>query len=233
MRLVAMWLVRVAVGCVALAIGPGATKAAELRPGMALAPGQLTPDAARYEALLQAEDTDAVRRQFDDRRLYVGGSFGWVSASPAVSLLFELNVHDRLAVGTEVGLTISGPAGGAYVRGRPLVWGGRGRGPLHALTLQTKYDYRAHGGDLSFCSISDCSEPRFVAMPVHFLMIDGGFEHAFARGFTLRYAAGVGLQLGQPAWRCRIGRLPAACGDKRPPSDTLFVTYVVLSHALL
>ena len=136
------------------AMSAASASADDLRPGMALPPEQLTPEAARYEALPQGEqttpqseeaaprtadevllgdDTEEKRRQFDDRLLHLGVTLGIGVATPTAGLFVELDVWDRLAIGGEVALSLWGPAAALHVRGRPLVWGGRRRGALYAL----------------------------------------------------------------------------------------------------
>lgn len=222
--------------------------AEDLRPGMALPPDQLTADAARYErllqgdespasdTLLQGEDTGENRRQFDDRLVHFGLSLRMARATPAAGLFSELDVWDRLVIGTEAALSLWGPAAAVYLRGRPLVWGGRGRGLLNALTVQTEYRYMAYGdesfGLTALLCHADCDRPSFIDMPAHFVVLEAGFEHAFAGGFSLRYAWGAAFELTQPAWRCRVGRQLAPCADEQPPPDELFVTTFGASYAL-
>lgn len=221
---------------------PAAASEADLRPGMALPPDQAAPDAARYEALLHGRDPEMLpeddsvvpRRQFDDRLLHIGAGLNLAATFPAASVFVEFGLWDRLALGVEGSASIWGRGTGLHVRGRPIIWGGRrGRRVLHALTLQAQYRYMAYGEPfgIPLCH-TDCDGPRFIDMPVHFSVLEAGFEHAFAEGLTLRYAWGAALQLNQPEWRCHTARTPVPCADKAPPPASLFVASFNVSYGI-
>jgi hypothetical protein len=212
---------------------------------MALPPDQPAPGAAHYEALLQERDPELLpdddsvvpRRQFDDRLLHIGVGLNLAATLLAAGMFVEFGVWDRLALGAEASASIWGRGTGLHIRGRPIVWGGRrGRRVLHALTLQGQYRYMAYGEPIGAFLVSmchaDCDRPRFIEMPVHFTVLEAGFEHAFAEGLTLRYAWGAALQLNQPEWRCHTRRSPVPCGDKAPPPTSLFVASFNVSYAI-
>ena len=118
----------------------------------------LTAEAAHYEALLQSDgaagapsapaavlpDSDSVaqkRRRFDELGLRLGVGSSLVNASFLTALYTEVDAADRMAIGGEVGLSSWGLLAGGYVRLRPVIWGGRARRALHAITLDAGYRY--------------------------------------------------------------------------------------------
>jgi hypothetical protein len=217
--------------------------AQELRPGMALTPDQLPPEASHYEALLQGEplsqdgDTVEKRRRFDDQALRIGIGMGVAVGSFGLALYTEVDAGDRLALGSEVGLSLWGLMAGGYLRVRPAVWGGRQRRALHALTLQGGYRYMQYGEDpfsgiLASACHGDCDRVHFLNAPAHFITLEAGFEHAFASGWGIRYSMGAALMAGEPDWRCEKVRQPISCADGSAPDRQLLVTRFVLSHAI-
>lgn len=218
----------------------------DLKPGMALPPDQPPAEAVHYEALLQGRDPELLpdddsvvrRRQFDDRLLHIGAGLNVAATFLVASVFVELSVWDRLALGAEASSSFWGPGAGLHVRGRPIVWGGRrGRRVIHAVTLQGQYRYTSYGEPffndiLSSMCHADCDRPQFIDMPVHFGVLEVGFEHAFAAGLTLRYASGAAFQLNRPDWRCHTARTPVPCGDEAPPPTSLFVASVNASYAI-
>src|SRR5690349_3698203 len=161
------------VGVAVLCGSPNARATDEIRPGQALPPELTSPEATKYEALLQGRelgsDDDSVdeRRQFTAHRLHFGAGVGQLEFMPRTNLVLELDVSDRLALGLEGGMNVWGGEAGAYLRVRPLVWGGRNRRALHAFTIQGGYRYMGYGEDylLELGSVgchSDCDHPDFL-----------------------------------------------------------------------
>jgi len=232
--------------------GVGTTRAAtEIQPGMALSPEDLPREAQRYEQLLRGDDDDDPphgdddtvdeRRHFDDRLLHLG--FGTGVGTPVGLMGADLaaNVGDGLSVGVGAGFTSWGPAGGASLRLRPFVWGGRGQNALHAFTLETSYTYMRHGRDplrdLEFdfydCELGACPEPEpdFIPTGAHFMSLSAGFEHAFYSGWSMHYDLGFAQALRPTEWQCAFDTKPAPCTHSSP-SDTLLVVSFGMSHAL-
>jgi hypothetical protein len=231
------WLVGLALGCCA------ARAAGEIRPGDALSPELSSPEAAKYEALLQGrelelgDDSVEERRQFTARRLRCGAGIGFIEFMPQAQLVLEVDVWDRLALGLEGGINVWGGEAGGYLRLRPFVWGGRGRRPLHAFTLQAGYRYMGYGEDylLGLGSVAchgDCDLPQFQPSTAHFLVAEAGFEHALWSGWTVRYAMGATFMVSRPAWRCEAQHEPVDCADHQPPASATFVHGVTLTRAL-
>jgi len=219
---------------------------------MALSPEDLPPEARDHGRLLSddpnadpmrwPDDTVDERRHFDDRTLHLGMGTGVGTPVGILGAFIEANVLDGLAVGAGGGVTFWGPAGGAYVRLRPVVWGGHGKGALHAFTLQTSYTYMLHGEeplrniDISFmdCEGNDsrCQpDPDFVPHGAHFMSLSAGFEHALDSGWSFRYDFGFAKALSSSEWECRFGTAPTPC-TRYTPDDTVLVATFAFSHAL-
>lgn len=209
----------------------GISAAEEPRPGVAL-----SPEATHFEGQLrQPDDTVERRRQFDEQLVHLGLLYGLANAMPRLAAYAEVNVLDRLAIGSELGATFWGFAGGAYLLARPLVWSGLGRSPLHAFTLQATYRYMQFGDELElfgFCH-TDCDRSRYVTTPAHFATFEAGFQHSFFGGWSLRYSFGATTLLHQPDWHCTAAGAPAECGDETPPSSTSFSASLIASHAIV
>jgi hypothetical protein len=235
------WLLGAAT--MAVAIKGAAAPEQDVRPGTALPPEQPTSEAARYEAMLQGEpvlqDEDSVenRRRFDDA-LRLGLGLATVHATPLTALYTEVDAHDRLALGGELGLTLWGLLAGGYVRLRPVIWGGRSRGVLSGFTLDAGYRYMQYGDSpfddiLASACHDDCERVRYLSRPTHFLALGAGFEHAFASGWSIRYSIGAAFAVKEPDWRCELGREPVACGGEAThPTLQTFLTSFVLSRAI-
>jgi hypothetical protein len=213
----------------------------DVRPGTALPPEQPTPEAARYEALLQnepvlqGEDSVEKRRRFDDLRLGLG--LGAANVSYWAAFSTEIDALDRVALGGEVGLSLWGLMAGGYARVRPVVWGGRGRRTLHALTLQLGYRYMQYGEDpyagiLSSACHGDCERVRFLSEPAHFVTLEAGVEHAFPSGWAIRYGLGAAVMANEPDWRCERAEAPSPCDADSAPARQLLLTKFVLTRAI-
>ncbi len=211
--------------------------AADPRPGDGLSAELLSPEADRYEALLRHQHSVEKRRQFDEQLVHLGLAYNLTNAMPMLGAYVEVNALNRLAIGSELGVTLWGFAGSAFLLGRPIVWSGRGRGALHAFTLQATYRYMQYGDGFdaflgSLCH-ADCEYVQHVTMPAHFATFEAGFQHSFWSGWSLRYGVGVGVLLGQPNWRCTLNRVPTSCGDEKPPPSTSFSASIMASHAIV
>ena len=230
-----------------LAATGGVTRTAwsnpEIRPGMALPPEDLSPEARHYERLLRGDaandrpqrDDDSVdeRRHFDDQVFHAGMGTGFGTPIGMVGAFLEANPWDALALGVGGGVTLWGPAGGAYARLRPVAWGGQGQRVLHAFTLQISYTYARDGElDIMPC-VHACREVGFLNRTAQLGALGAGFEHQLASGWTFRYDFGVARVLLATPWKCERYDTGAAvpCGDSSP-TDTLFVGTFGLSHAL-
>jgi hypothetical protein len=234
-------------GVALLAAVSGLTETAsatpEIRPGMALSPEDLPPEAQHYERLLHGDatadrlrwDDDSVdeRRHFDDHALHVGFATGLGTPVGMAGAFAEANPWDALALGMGGGVTFWGLAGGAYVRLRPLAWGGHGRGALHAFTLQTSYTYMQYGEFLFTPCIDTCDGGQVLGGTAQFGALSAGFEHQLASGWTFRYDFGVAHALFATPGKCARYDTGAAvpCGGDSNP-DTLFVGTFAFSHAL-
>lgn len=227
-----------------------ATAAPDIRPGMALSPQDLPPE-AQYERLIsddpnadpmgRACDTVDERRHFDDRTLHLGIGTGVGTPVGLLGAFLEADVLDGMAVGAGAGVTAWGPAGGGFLRLRPFVWGGQGERVLHAFTLQSSYTYMLHGKeplrDVDFgffhCDgASSCEpEPDFVPHAGHFLSLSAGFEHALVSGWSFRYDFGFASALNDSNWECAFGSTRAPC-TRYAPDDTVLVGTFAFSHAL-
>jgi hypothetical protein len=241
----------VALAAAVIAVAATTSAAAEIRPGMALSPDDLPPEAQHYERLLRADateeplgwDDDSVdeRRHFDDRLLQVGFGTGVGTPIGLMGAYLEANPWDGLSLGVGAGFTSWGPAGGVSLRLRPFVWGGQGQRALHAFTLQTSYTYMRHGRDplrdfeFGFydCEVGACPEPEpdFVPTGAHFMSLSAGFEHALASGWTFRYELGFARALRPTSWGCVLDGRSTPCTNSSP-SDTLLVVGFAVSHAL-
>lgn len=229
----------------------GTALAEDIRPGMAISPEDLPPEAQHYERLLRGDssadsrswDDDSVdeRRHFHDHLLHAGLATGVGTPVGVLGAYFEVDPWDALAVGVGGGVSFWGPSGGGFLRLRPYVWGGQGNGALHAFTLQTSYTYMLHGEDplrdVEFgfydCEVGACpeAEPEFVPTGAHFLSLSAGFEHAFYSEWSIRYEYGFARALSATKWQCTMGGRPAPCTGSSP-SDTMVVIGFTLSHAL-
>lgn len=232
----------------------------DIQPGMALSPQDLPPEARdaqppggahatdrlisddpNADPMGWANDTVDERRHFDDRTLHLGIGTGLGTPVGLIGVLVEANVLDGLAVGAGAGVASWGPAGGAFMRLRPFVWGGQGERVLHAFTLQSSYTYMLHGKepltdvDIGFFQCegsSSCEpEPDFVPHPGHFLSLSAGFEHALVSGWSFRYDFGFASALNESEWECAFGDTPTPC-TRYAPDDTVLVGTFAFSHAL-
>ena len=231
---------RFTVGALAAAFAwstQASAKEPEIRPGTALPPEFVSPEAAAYEAKLNpSADPDAtsnepigsksvaIRRHFDDRRLFLGAGVGEGSAMGVLGIYLELAVIDRLTLGAGVGFTFLGLAQGAYLRGRPIVWGGaHEKGALHALTLQLGYTRMVYGRSVwsdfgSFVCLhgedeqpgDPCYRSKVDTQPAHFGVLQAGVEHSFLRGLSLHYELGIMHSLTELSWTCTHSRSPVA-----------------------
>ena len=221
-----------------------ALAAPDIRPGTALSPEDLPPEAQGYERLLRADsaadpppqnsDTVVERRHFDDQVFHAGIGTGLGTPVGMLGAFLEANPWDAVALGLGGGVTFWGPAGGAYLRLRPLVWGGQGQRVLHAFTLQTSYTYMRDGElELMSCIEACPSRVRFLDRTAQFGALSTGFEHRLASGWTFRYDFGVAHSWLATPWKCvRYDTVAASPCSSTPPSDTLFVGTFGLSHAL-
>jgi len=196
----------------------------EIRPGSALDPQTLPPEARRYERLLQqdedsamphADDTVDDRRHFDDRRLALGAGTGLGSPTGLLGVFLEVNALDWLALGGGGGLGAWGPAVGGYVTLRPIVWGGQEKGALHAFTWRGTYTYMAYGNDpLDFClGIDSSCEDRLLYRDqnAQFWGFAVGFEHATWTGWSFRWDIGYAHTPSALTWHCTAHGSPSAC----------------------
>jgi hypothetical protein len=243
-----------ALGVVLVWSAPALAQGPELRPGMALPPEFVSPEAAAYEAQLDPNaEPDAIdrtrvvkRRHFDDRHLFLGVGVGEGSAVGILGVYLELAVIDRLTLGAGVGLTFWGRAEGGYLRGRPVVWGGaHEKGVLHALTLQFGYTHMEYGravfSDFGFVCLHGADEKpgdpcyrSFVdSQPAHFGLIQAGFEHSFSGGLSLHYELGVMHSLTELSWTCAHLGSPVACEPHQIPPNTTWVLSAGLSYGVL
>jgi hypothetical protein len=217
--------------------------ATEIHPGMALRPEDLPPEAQHYEHLLR-DDTKAVplgreddsvdeRRHFHDHVFHAGIGTGFGTPLGMTGAFLEANPWDALALGVGGGVTLWGPAGGAYVRLRPFAWGGQGQRVLHAFTLQSSYTFMRDGELPSIPCVHACREVGFLDRTAHFGALSAGFEHQLVSGWTFRYDFGVAQALFATPWKCARYDTDAAvpCSGSSP-TDTLFVGTFGLSHAL-
>ena len=216
----------------------------DIHPGMALPPEDLPPEAQHYERLLRGDGTtnppssndDSVdeRRHFNDRAFHAGMGTGFGTPLAMVGAFLEANPWDALALGMAGGVTLWGPAGGTYVRLRPLAWGGQGKRVLHAFTLGSSYTLMRDGElRLMTCIHTPCDEVGFLNRTALFGSLSAGFEHQLASGWTFRYDFGVAQALFATPWRCARydTGAEAPCGGSSP-TDTLFVGTFGMSHAL-
>ena len=234
----------VALAATVTGFGAPALAAADILPGTALSPGELPPEAQGYERLLHAHsaadpptgngDTVAGRRHFDDQIFHAGIATGFGTPVGMLGAFVEANPWDAVGLGLGGGVTLWGPAGGAYLRLRPLVWGGQGQRVLHAFTLQTSYTYMRDGElELMSCIEACPSRVRFLNRTAQFGALSAGFEHQLASGWTFRYDFGVAHSWLATPWKCvRYDTVAASPCSSNPPSDTLFVGTFGLSHAL-
>ncbi len=216
----------------------GISAAEELRPGVALSRQLLSPEAAHYEDLLQQRgDSVDKRRHFDAHRLYLGVGLGGTILSSLVTVSLEANPWDRLALGVEGGVSAWGTSISPYARLRPIVWSGQQHRALNAVTVMVGYRYMAYGdvplaGVVSAaCHGSDCDRPYYLNHMAHFLGWELGTEHAFWKGWSLRWGIGAQHLLVEPDWQCAVAHQPAKCTEEKPIS-TIPVGSFVLSHTL-
>jgi hypothetical protein len=225
---------------VVLTIGrPAALLAAEIRPGDALPTEELPPEAQRYEAALQGQALDAEgntvveRRRFDARAVQLGLGTGLGMPTALLGGYAELTPWDRLSFGVEAGLTFWGPAGGGYVRLRPIVWGGEGRRLLNAFVFQASYTVMRDGEiDLMPC-VDSCRTVHYLDRTAQVAAISAGFEHQLASGWSIRYDFGVGHALFATAWKCASyddGKSAPCRGE--PPGDDLPLFSFAVGHTL-
>jgi hypothetical protein len=207
----------------------------EIQLGDALAPEQLPAEAQQWEAALDANGNSvAERRRFDDRSAGLGLGTGLGMPAALVGMYAELTPWERITVGVEVGLSFWGPAGGGYVRFRPLVWGGEGTKLLHAFVLQASYTLMRDGPLNLLPCIDSCSERvHYRARTAQVGALSAGFEHQFASGWSIRYDFGFGHVLSATAWKCtrlQDGEQAPCAGS--PPSDNLPVLSFAVGHTL-
>lgn len=211
----------------------------EIRPGDALAPGDLPPEAQQFEAALQGQSVDAAgnsvveRRRFDARWVGVGFGIGLGMPSALVGGYVELTPWERFTVGVEAGLNFWGPAGGAYVRLRPIIWGGEGRNLLNAFVLQASYTIMRDGElDMMPC-IHACRELEYLNRTAQYGGLSAGFEHQLASGWSIHYDFGVGRALFATPWKCKRfdDGMPAPCQGDAPDDDVPIVSFAV-GHTL-
>jgi hypothetical protein len=213
---------------------------AEIQPGDALPADQLPPEAQQFEAALHGQPVDAdgnsvvERRRFDARAVQLGLGTGLGMPTALLGGYVELTPWDRLSVGAEGGLTFWGLAGGAYVRLRPIVWGGEGRRLLNAFVLQASYTVMRDGEFISLpCISSPCAEVGYLDRTAQVGALSAGFEHQFSSGWSIRYDFGVGRALFATAWKCARyddGRSAPCQGN--PPGDDLPLFSFAVGHAL-
>jgi len=231
----------IALGGLVTSSGAGAEP--EIRPGTALDPETLPPEAQRYERLLQqdgdralpySDDSVDERRHFDDRRLALGLGTGLGSPTGLMGVFLEVNALDWVAVGAGAGLGAWGPALGGYLTLRPIVWGGQEEGALHAFTLRGTYTYMAYGDDpLDFCLGIDrgCEDrPQYEQQNAAFWGFAAGFEHATWTGWSFRWDIGYAHTPAPLSWRCTIAGSPASCGGG--PNDALPIFSFGIAHTL-
>jgi hypothetical protein len=212
----------------------------EIQPGDALAPDDLPPEAQRFERALQGEPVGAADNSVDERRRFnarlteVGLGTGLGMPAALLGAYAELHPWDRLAIGAEAGLTLWGPAGGAYVRLRPIVWGGEGRRLLNSFVLQASYTIMRDGElDLMPCISSPCREVGYLNRTAQFGALSAGFEHQLASGWSIRYDFGVGRALFATAWKCaRFDDGTRAACPGSPPADQLPILSFAVGHTL-
>lgn len=226
------------------ALGQSALADPDIRPGTALSVEDLPPEAQGYERLRRPAaaadpepldiDTVAERRHFDDQIFHAGIGTGFGTPVGMLGAFVEANPWEAVALGVGGGVSFWGPAGGAYVRLRPFVWGGQGQRVLHAFTLQTSYTFMRDGDlDLMPCIEACTSEVRFLDRTGQFGALSAGFEHRLASGWTFRYDFGAAHALSATPWKCvrYDSGAPVACSAGSPFPDTLFVGTFGVSHA--
>jgi hypothetical protein len=211
----------------------GALARPEIRPGDALAPEDLPAEAQQFEGALRGEPVDAAgnsvveRRRFDARWVRLGLGTGLGMPGALIGGYAELTPWERTTAGLEAGLTFWGPAGGAYVRLRPIIWGGEGRNLLNAFVLQASYTVMRDGElDMMPC-IHSCRELEYLDRTAQFGGLSAGFEHELASGWSIRYDFGVGRALFATPWKCRRidNGMAAPCEGDRPDDDIPIVSF--------
>jgi hypothetical protein len=220
-----------------------ARASSEIEPGMALPPEAPASEAQHYERLLTGDSTpmrlgardDTVdeRRHFDDQVFHAGIGTGFGTPLGMIGAFVEASPADFIALGVGSGIHLWGPAAGAFVRLRPIVWGGQGLGVLHAFTLQASATYMRDGElDLMPC-VHTCAEVGFSSRRALFTALSAGFEHRLVSGWTYRYDFGAAHAAWASPWRCTRydTGAPVPCGGGAP-SDTAFVATFAISHTL-
>lgn len=184
---------------------------------------------ARGRDLASWDDSVEERRHFNDRLLQFGGNLNFNSQNILLGVFGEVNVWDRLTVGGGGGTSGSGPEASAYVRARPIVWGGVGENALKAFTLRAEYLIMQQGEDFSFC-IEACGV-RFSNRTSQWGALSAGFEYQFWSGLALRYEFGFARVMTATGWECELDGKPVPCNRAAPPDD-MMVTSLAISHTL-
>lgn len=237
------WMLKVflvGAAVIVLALHARTAAAREIQPGDALDPEELSPEARAFESALEESPVDATghsvveRRRFDADWGGVGIGTGLGMPGALIGAYAELTPWERTTLGAELGLNFWGPAGGAYFRLRPIIWGGDGRKLLNAFVLQASYTLMRDGPiDLMPC-IDACSEaPLYQVRTAQAGALSAGFEHQFASGWSLRYDFGVGRVLSATTWSCKSFQDGSATPcTTSPPSDTLPLLSFSIGHTL-
>ena len=213
----------------------------QIQVGDALPTEELPAEAQQFEAALQGHplggtgDTVEERRRFDARLVQLGGGIGLGMPAALLGGYAELTPWERITLGLEAGVNFWGPAGGGYVRLRPIVWGGEGRRLLNAFVLQASYTVMRDGPVPLFmpCISSPCREVGYLNRTAQVGAISAGFEHEWASGFSIRYDFGVGRALSATAWKCaRFDDGSSAPCEHSPPSDNQLLLSFAVGHTL-
>ncbi|HET7541769.1 MAG TPA: hypothetical protein VFK05_17965, partial [Polyangiaceae bacterium] len=178
-------------------------------------------------------DTVPERRHFDQRSFQMGANLDTLSPMALLGVFAEANVWDRIALGVGAGVSFGGPEARAYVRFRPIVWGGEGQRLLNAFTLRSEYRVmrQVSPDALDVFGGAESVGAEYVSRTAQSWGLSAGFEHQLWSGWTIRYDFGFARVFSATPWQCKLGSEPAPC-EGEPPSNDLLMTSFGVSHTL-